>query len=462
MFARDSKSISSRDLSKLFDMNFSSPSGYDRLRQKLDARPASPASPARSAYDTLSLFRRIVLLISGLILLALPSIFTAVAVVGPIATYFETGFWEPVGCEITTSKVAEDSQGNFKAEVHYTYTFQGKTFTATAIKSKKYSTNNLPWAEAKTIVERYPQGNKLTCNVNPEAPEEAYLERVFPVEALLGMAVISPFFLLPVIFFLYAFGISLRKEKEVLAPAVADKPSPAPPRTESLASKRAEIVWTINEFLVNRRLRAQSGESVASPPKPVHVTSSPAKHSALSEKRVSGFSEKKISIIIGSIFLGVGVAIVLFLYVVPFLQKQRSINWVETPCLVLKSEVRPHKYKDGSTEANPTFSIYIRYEYEWAGNKNISEKYDFSAGRDNIDVEGKYEAVRQHPPGRKTVCFVNPDNPREAVLKRKMGVTMWFAPAIGGIFALAGLLAVLFGFFWERREHREQEKRWGL
>ncbi|MDR3229398.1 MAG: DUF3592 domain-containing protein [Puniceicoccales bacterium] len=364
---------------------FPPPVSPSRLRHK---------SLAPSADKKLPFLMRVVLVGFALISLTIAGFFIVVGGVMPIAAYVNSGSWETTPCEITESKVVEGKaidgkEGSFKLEIRYAYTFQGETFTSAAINPKAYAQKTLTRAEAHTIAERYPKGKKLTCKVNQNSPEEACLERPSPTESLfvLGL-IVSGTLLVSIAILVYALGIFPRKKKTDLAQPVSDNPFTAPPE----------------------------------------------------KKRVASPLEKLLPFILGIVFFFAGSAIVVFFYIIPLRQQQQSMSWVETPCHVLKSEVKTHSGEKGSV----TYSVYICYEYKWEEKKYIGEKYDFSIGSDNIAMGAKHEVVRQHPPGLKTVCFVNPDNPHEAVLARTMGDAVWIFPAMGGVFAIVGFLTFIF------------------
>ncbi len=131
-------------------------------------------------------------------------------------------------------------------------------------------------------------------------------------------------------------------------------------------------------------------------------------------------------------FAGLGVGY--FLILPGILKSLDSKNWAETPCAILESRVQSHSGDDGTT-----YSIDILYAYEYAGRKYRSSQYEFISGSSS-GYDAKAEVVKRHPAGAKTVCYVNPKNPGEAVLKRELGAKAFLA-----LFPLAFMLVGLTG-----------------
>ena len=64
-----------------------------------------------------------------------------------------------------------------------------------------------------------------------------------------------------------------------------------------------------------------------------------------------------------------------------------------------------------------TYSVYILYEYEFGGQTYKSDRYDFIGGSSS-GYEGKARVVAAYESAERPVCYVNPTNPSESVLKR--------------------------------------------
>ncbi|MBN1507074.1 MAG: DUF3592 domain-containing protein [Sedimentisphaerales bacterium] len=87
-------------------------------------------------------------------------------------------------------------------------------------------------------------------------------------------------------------------------------------------------------------------------------------------------------------------------------------SWVATPCKVLQAEVRSHDGDDSTT-----YSVHILYQYECNGRTYKCDRYDFIGGSSS-GYKGKAHVVEQYRTATDPVCYVNPENPSQAVLKR--------------------------------------------
>lgn len=145
-------------------------------------------------------------------------------------------------------------------------------------------------------------------------------------------------------------------------------------------------------------------------------------------------------------FLIVGLG-VLIPFGLMFVNLARSSAWVQTDCTIISSDVGVHSGDDGNT-----YSVDIIYDYEWNGQQYTGDDYNFSMGTSS-GYEGKAEVVRDHPPGAVVPCWVNPGNPEQSVLNRRLGweaVFIILPLAFVGV-GLLGLLGIL-GTFTPRRK----------
>lgn len=145
-----------------------------------------------------------------------------------------------------------------------------------------------------------------------------------------------------------------------------------------------------------------------------------------------------------SIFFLAGVGFMMPFFVLPVLGILDARAWTATPCTIVHSEVQAHRDDDGTT-----YSVEMLYEYEFAGRTYRSNRYQFmtasTSGRD-----GKAEVVRDHAPGTTTTCYVNPDDPYEAVIHRGFVAGMLFG-LIPLIFVAVGLIGMTYSIRSMRR-----------
>ena len=132
-----------------------------------------------------------------------------------------------------------------------------------------------------------------------------------------------------------------------------------------------------------------------------------------------------------SVFLLAGAGFFYGLFLRPAAQLIDARQWLKTPCVVLSSRVLSHSDGDGTTH-----SIDILYRYQVAGTTHRSNRYDFtpasSSGR-----RRKQTVVDRYPQGTRTFCYVDPDDPTEAVLSRSFPLSM--------LYGLLPLVFILIG-----------------
>ena len=141
-----------------------------------------------------------------------------------------------------------------------------------------------------------------------------------------------------------------------------------------------------------------------------------------------------LAIIFFGIFVVVGGLLTYFFTVRPYLRVQTARTWPATPCVVVASRVQSHAGDDSTT-----YSVDILYRYQVAGREYRSNRYNFLGGSSS-GYDSKAAIVAQHPPGKRTTCYVNPNDPTDAVLVRHFTTGMWL-----GLLPLVFLAAGLFG-----------------
>ena len=159
------------------------------------------------------------------------------------------------------------------------------------------------------------------------------------------------------------------------------------------------------------------------------------------ESRVAKSVGTVFGVVFLSIFLVAGLAGTYFLFGKPVLGVLDARDWPAVPCLITASDLEVVRGDDGDT-----YRIEMQYTYEFNGQAYTGDTYSFfnfiaTGGRGS-----KQAVVDQYPAGRPAVCFVNPSNPRVAVIHRGLSHTLWFA-IIPLVFVLIGG-GGLIGMFW--------------
>jgi hypothetical protein len=99
--------------------------------------------------------------------------------------------------------------------------------------------------------------------------------------------------------------------------------------------------------------------------------------------------------------------------IVSVLIKQISASRFEQAvATIVSSEVT----KDHGGEGGSTYGVKIHFKYRVGTNEFLGEKYTFDE-MTSSDSAWAYRAVTEHPVGGERVCYYNPRNPSEAILK---------------------------------------------
>ncbi len=100
-------------------------------------------------------------------------------------------------------------------------------------------------------------------------------------------------------------------------------------------------------------------------------------------------------------------------------------SWEATPCLIVASSMQSQR---PSPNSNIAHRALIRYTYEYQGQRHTSTRIK------RVDAATSHEhlaraTVAAYPVGQQAVCYVNPQNPAEALLKpgsRGALYSIWF------------------------------------
>jgi len=149
-----------------------------------------------------------------------------------------------------------------------------------------------------------------------------------------------------------------------------------------------------------------------------------------------------------------GVGMFLTETVRPALQILLAQSWKEIPCVIESSQVGVNG--QGEDEFD---SINIAYRYTYEGQEYRSKRYGFTPDSRTAPTRG-LAVVDRYPPGKQTICFVNPGTPAEAVLNRgwhpEMGagiIALYFAVLLGAVFFFVRRAAAI----WHAKEEAKAQ-----
>lgn len=172
----------------------------------------------------------------------------------------------------------------------------------------------------------------------------------------------------------------------------------------------------------------------------------PAADKSISQRAKRGWSPGRTAAFF-AVFLVTGLGF-LMIFAVPAWKVAAAQGWTPVECEIVSSSVGRHS-SDGST----TYSIEVSYRYRFEGAEYLGDRYEFLGGSSS-GFESKKKVVDALPASTTTTCYVDPDEPSEAVLYRGLSWVYLFAflPLI--FIAVGGL-----GMAWALVSGRVQAKR---
>lgn len=156
---------------------------------------------------------------------------------------------------------------------------------------------------------------------------------------------------------------------------------------------------------------------------------------AISQKK--GGSARIPLLILWLSFAVIGFGTLIPFFVLPVLKVVDAHSWLRSEATVEYSRVKQHDSDDGST-----YSVDILFSYIVDGKEYKSNTYSFFGGSTS-GYSGKKEVVDQYPVGQRFLCYVNPDDPADAVIEPSFTATMLFG-LIPLTFALIGVGGLCF------------------
>lgn len=139
------------------------------------------------------------------------------------------------------------------------------------------------------------------------------------------------------------------------------------------------------------------------------------------------------------IFFAFGLGFSYWLLLRPALKIFQARHWTITSCTILESVVRSSTSDDGVT-----YRPDVLYSYISNGKEYRSNRYHFIGGSSS-GYAAKQLVVDRYPQGSQQVCYVNPSDPYESVLKPGPIPEMWFGtiPLLFLIVGVGGLTYTL-------------------
>jgi hypothetical protein len=160
----------------------------------------------------------------------------------------------------------------------------------------------------------------------------------------------------------------------------------------------------------------------------------PASATAISERLRGGKGGVYVMRGLGVVFTIIGGALLYAMLVRPMLKEAAAAKWPTVPCEIISSKVARHSGSKGSS----TYSVDVRFRYTVGGTEYTGTSYNFDTGASS-SRGWREAAVASLPRGKKTICYVNPEDPLDAVLSITPTPDRWFG-LIPGVFLVVGLV----------------------
>lgn len=131
-------------------------------------------------------------------------------------------------------------------------------------------------------------------------------------------------------------------------------------------------------------------------------------------------------------FLAAGCFCLWSLTLRPTLDCQRSRSWTAVDAVIGKAWLEVSSDSDSDSSR-----VAVEFHYRYHGVRHTGTRHSFVSGSTNVGVGGMERTVRSLSPGKTVTCWVNPDDPREAVIDRS-----WPAQALIGLFFATPFITV--------------------
>jgi hypothetical protein len=157
--------------------------------------------------------------------------------------------------------------------------------------------------------------------------------------------------------------------------------------------------------------------------------------------------------------LGVGLTLVGAELLFPSLKRSRARDWIEIPCTLVSCE---EIVVSGGRHSGGVVTIGAAYDYEYQGKVYSSSRVDFVTDLARGDLalgeleEESIRYVKSHPAGTRTVCYVDPSKPTEAVLLPDRGPART-AVILPGFLILVGSIGLVVIVRYSRIAARRRE-----
>ena len=160
-----------------------------------------------------------------------------------------------------------------------------------------------------------------------------------------------------------------------------------------------------------------------------------------------------IFVIFGLMFFCVGSVLTYFISIRPLCGWFSSANWTPTPARVVSCQL-----SHAQSRGHNLYGIDIQYVYNINGTSYTGSHYGFYSDTPaNVSVKKTREIVSSMPEGKEITCLVNPANPAESVISRKIEFVRFLLTLIPLSFPFIGIIVMIYIIRTLRRQKAQSQ-----
>ena len=160
-----------------------------------------------------------------------------------------------------------------------------------------------------------------------------------------------------------------------------------------------------------------------------------------------------IFVIFGLMFFCVGSVLTYFISIRPLCGWFSSANWTPTPARVVSCQL-----SHAQSRGHNLYGIDIQYVYNINGTSYTGSHYGFYSDTPaNVSVKKTREIVSSMPEGKEITCLVNPANPAESVISRKIEFFRFLLTLIPLPFPFIGIIVMIYIIRTLRRQKAQSQ-----
>ena len=155
-----------------------------------------------------------------------------------------------------------------------------------------------------------------------------------------------------------------------------------------------------------------------------------------------------IAIIAGGsliVLFGIAGAVMIFKYFQEQKEADESQGWSSTIGKITKSSI----HREASFESSNTlYYSDVKYVYDFLGTEYTGNRIAFGGSTGYSNRKKSEETLAKYPVGREIPVFYDPNNPKDSVLVRNLGMGGKVFLFVGILFVLISICVTLVGLFF--------------